>query len=127
MAQIKNNKQQQIANSSKTFFCWGYEEDLKQAYAFYSARYDNISYEEFLHLKITDTAIKISSIPKDEPLYEIIKARTIDTSKIKDKDQKDYWNELKELHKIPQIFLSTKEVDEILKTAINGYKIGGLK
>lgn len=73
----------------------------------------NMGYEEF--------SAKLGSIPEKEPLYTIIKSRSIDTTKIKDKEEKKYWNELKRVNKIPDIYLSNKEVDIILKNKVGGF------
>lgn len=67
--------------------------------------------KEFRELPLSDFIRKFKSVPENEPLFTIIKARTIDTSKIKDKQEKKYWNELKRINKIPSEYLS---VDEIL-------------
>ena len=69
---------------SKTYFCFAYPSDLDQAYAFYCARYENISFKEFLGLGITDFMRKFQSIPESEPLYKILKSRKIDLKKIKE-------------------------------------------
>ena len=66
---------------------------------------------------------KLSSIPKDEPLYEIIKSRTINIGKIKNKDEKNYWKELKRVNEIPQIYLTTKEIDSMLSEFTKNKKI----
>lgn len=73
---------------------------------------------------ITDFNRRISYLPETEPLYVRIKARVIDTSKIKDKNQRDYWQDLKDNYKIPQIYLSVKELDDNLieRTKKNGIK-----
>lgn len=83
---------------------------MDQAYAFYCARYKDITYEEFMNLGITDFARKFKSIPESEPLYTILKSRTIDTGKIKDKEEKKYWNKLKRLNQIPSEYISTREI-----------------
>lgn len=83
---------------------------MDQAYAFYCARYENISFKEFLNLGLTDFSKKFASIPESEPLFTIIKSRTIDTSKIKDKEEKKYWNKLKRINAIPSEYLSTDEI-----------------
>lgn len=57
---------------------------------------------------------KMASIPENEPLYKIIKSRTIDTSKIKDKKERKYWQELKKINEIPQIYLPLAEIDKRL-------------
>lgn len=69
---------------------------------------------------------KLNSIPKDEPLYEIIKARTINIGKVKDKEERKYWRELKRVNEIPQIYLSNNEIDNRLKEAIRENKKGGI-
>lgn len=120
---IKNN---QIRNSNKTIFCFAYQEDLDQAYAFYCSRYENISYREFLNLGFFEFKKKIGSIPKSEPLYDIIKSRTIELGKIKDKEERKYWRELKRINQIPQIFISTDEIFRELKGRMKETKqVGG--
>lgn len=120
---IKNN---QIRNSNKTIFCFAYQEDLDQAYAFYCSRYENISYREFLNLGFFEFKKKIGSIPKSEPLYDIIKSRTIGLGKIKDKEERKYWRELKRINQIPQIFISTDEIFRELKGRMKETKqVGG--
>lgn len=95
---------------SKTYFSFAYPKDLDQAYAFYCARYENISFKSFMELGITDFMKKFSSIPEDEPLYKILKSRTINISKIKDKNEKKYWTELKKINEIPSEYLSVDEI-----------------
>ena len=50
------------------------------------------------------------SLPETEPLYKIIKSRTINLGKIKDKNEKKYWQELKRINRIPDEYLSTQEL-----------------
>lgn len=61
---------------------------------------------------------KLNSIPESEPLFKIIKSRTIDLAKIKDKEERKYWRELKRANAIPQIYLSDAEVYANLKKEI---------
>ena len=71
---------------------------------------------------------KLGSIPKDEPLYDIIKSRTINLSSIKNKDERKYWRELKRINQIPQIFISTDEIYRELKSKAKESKyLGGKK
>lgn len=124
MEQIRNNYGRRISN--KTTFCFAYQEDLDQAYAFYCSRYENISYKEFMNLGLFEFKKKLASIPKDEPLYDIIKSRTINIAKIKDKEERKYWRELKRANEIPQIFISTKEIFDNLKGRLNeASQLGG--
>lgn len=83
---------------------------MNQAYSFYCARYRDLTYKEFLELGITDFMRKFESIPESEPLYTILKSRTIDTNTIKDKDERKYWNKLKRINAIPSEYISTNEI-----------------
>lgn len=77
---------------------------------------------------MTEFNRKLSSIPETEPLYKIIQSRTINIAKIKDKEQKKYWREMKRINAIPDIYKSPKELDEELKQSLNKSKfIGGNK
>ena len=102
--------------SNKTYFCFAYPSDLDNAYAFYCARYKDITFKEFLKLGLNDFLKKFGSIPESEPLFTIIKSRTIDTSKIKDKEERKYWNKLKKINAIPEEYLATNEILYDLKT-----------
>ncbi len=104
------------------YICYGYESDLEQMYAFYCARYENISFRDFLKLGIEQFSMKLNSIPKTEPLFEIIKSRTIDLSKIKDKNERKYWQELKKLNKIPDIYKSVEEIEMEMKEQLRNYE-----
>ena len=117
-----NPYHQRLAKRNKTIFCWAYKGDLDQAYAFYCSRYENISYKDFMQLGFFETKIKINSLPKGEPLYEIIKSRTINAYKIKNKDERNYWLEKKRINEIPSVYLPIKEIDDKLKEFINRKK-----
>lgn len=126
MSKIVNEYQVKKSSMSEMAFCYAYQEDLDQAYAFYCSRYENITYEEFLGLKLSEFQKKLCSVPKNEPLYDIIKSRTINISKIKDKEEKKYWLEQKRINKIPNAFYSSTELDNILKKSIRSDNLGGL-
>lgn len=106
--------------------CFAYPEDLEQMYAFYCARYDNISYEEFLKLGYEEFSMKLNSIPESEPLYKIIKSRTINVNKIKDKEERKYWRELQRINKIPDIYKSNEEMNAEMRSALKNSNIGGI-
>ena len=121
-----NQLSQKRKKSNKTIICFAYEEDLDQVYAFYCSRYENISWDKFLKLGFIEFQKKLCSIPKNEPLYDIIKSRTIELGKIKDKEERKYWRELKRINQIPQIFISTDEIYRELKTKAKESKyLGG--
>lgn len=104
--------------------CFAYEEDLDQLYSFYCARYENISYEKFMKLGFEEFSKKLKSIPETEPLHTIIKSRTINIGKIKDKEERKYWRELKKINAIPDIYKSNEEIDREIKQALKNN--GGL-
>lgn len=115
----------QKKKNNKTSLCFAYDSDLEQMYAFYCARYENITYKDFLDLGITDFMMKLNSIPESEPLYNIIKSRVINISNIKDKNESAYWEKQKQTNKIPDIYLSNKELDMNLKEMFKN--VGGIK
>ena len=126
---MKNLPVSKIKNNVRTrnkIFCFAYQDDLDQAYAFYCSRYQNITWEEFLNLGFFEFKKKLSSIPKSEPLYDIIKSRTIELSKIKNKEERKYWKELKRINQIPQIFIRTEDIYKDLKYKMKDNKyLGG--
>ena len=94
-------------------FCFAYYKDLDEAYAFYCARYKNISYDEFLKLPLSEFNRKIASVPESEPLYVIMKSRAINTNLIKDKNEKKYWETLKRENKIPYAYYNNNDTTPV--------------
>ena len=68
--------------------------------------------------------MKIQSIPETEPLYKVMKSRTININEIKDKEERKYWQKMKRNNRIPNVYLSNKEIYENLKES--SQKLGGL-
>ena len=104
----------------KTIICFAYKKDLIQVYDFYCARYQNISYNEFLNMGISEVMMKMESIPESEPLYTILKSRVVNLAKIKDKNERKHWRELKEINKIPDIYLPNEELDINMNNKLGG-------
>ena len=78
-----------------------------------------------MKLGITEVRRKMKSIPENEPLFTIIKSRTINTAKIKDKNERKYWEEMKRINRIPDIYISNQELEIDLKKKLgerNGNK-----
>lgn len=90
-------------------------------YDFYCARYENISFDDFLNKGISDIQRKLMSIPESEPLYNILKSRVINTAKIKNKDERKYWEELKKENEIPDIYIPTEELEINLSKKLGGF------
>ena len=101
--------------------------DLEQFYAFYCSRYQNISMKEFLNLGYDEFRIKINSIPENEPIYKIIKARSINLNKIKDKEERKYWREMKEINKIPDIYKTIEDLNKELEQRMKEGKIRNVR
>ena len=118
------NTYNKIHKQSETTICFAYEDDLIQLYDFYCARYENISWEKFMDLGINEFSKKLRSIPESEPLHNIIKSRTINIGKIKDKEERKYWRQLKEINKIPDIYIPSQELDKTLQSKLGGLKNG---
>lgn len=93
--------------------------DLLKIYAFFCARYGNITYKELLDMGYEEFCSKLNSIPKNEPLYDIIKSRVIKLESIKDKEEKKYWQDLKNANKIPDIYKSNDLINNELKKAMS--------
>lgn len=68
--------------------------------------------------------MKLNSIPESEPFYNVIKSRVVNLAKIKDKDERKYWRELKRDNAIPDIYLGIKEINEKIKNEVKGEKNG---
>lgn len=94
--------------------------DLLKIYAFFCARYGNISYQDLLNMGYEEFSAKLNSIPKNEPLYDVIKSRVIKLESIKDKEERKYWRDLKNANKIPDIYKSNDLVLNEMKTKLNG-------
>ena len=84
-----------------------------------------MSFEKFMKIKKSEFSRKIESIPESEPLYKIVQSRIIDIGKIKNKEERKYWQELKRINRIPDIYLSSEELDNNLKKMVKGDKKNG--
>lgn len=111
--------------NNHTILCIPY--DKEEMYAFYCSRYKDISFKEFMQLGYDEFLMKLNSIPESEPLYKIIKSRSLDINKIKDKEERKYWRELKELNRIPDIYLPNEELDRELKDKVKKEGITNVK
>lgn len=83
-----------------------------------------MSKDEFMKIRLSEFLIKLKSIPEQEPLFKIIQSRVIDISKIKDKEERKYWRNLKRINRIPDIYLSNNELDDNLKNMVRN--VGGI-
>jgi len=117
-AQIIKEELEKDKRSNGIQFCFAYYRDIEQAYSFYCARYENISYNEFLDLGLDEFKMKLASIPETEPLYKTMQSRTINVASIKDKEERKYWNKMKAENRIPDIYLPKEYINKRVKTQI---------
>ena len=64
-------------------------------YMLFGVLIQDMTFNEFLHIRLSEFNRKMKRIPESEPLYKIIQSRVINIGKIKDKEQKKYWREQK--------------------------------
>ena len=98
---------------------------MKDIYPFICRNYGNITYNELMNMGYEEFSMKIGSIPESEPLFTIYKSRSINIEKIKDKEERKYWRELKHINKIPDIYKTEEEINFQLKN--NMHELGGIK
>ena len=110
-----------LKHPHKTYISFAYESDFEQLYAFYCARYENISINSFLNLGVHEFMIKFNSMPESEPLHNIIKSRVMSINKIKDKEERKYWRELKRSNAIPSEYIDDEEIIIQTKEGIKEY------
>lgn len=75
-----------------------------------------------MNLGFFEVSKKMASIPENEPLHTIIKSRAINLAKIKNKEEKKYWQELKRINAIPDLYLPISEIDQRLNEFIKQKK-----
>ena len=115
-----NKEDKKKKKKDETYLCLPH--DMPQIYAFFRARYRISSYNELINMGLEDFGMCMGSIPESEPMFNIIKARIINVGKIKNKDERKYWEEQKRLNKIPDQYLSKKELNKDIQSKI---KLGG--
>lgn len=98
---------------------------MNDIYPFICRNYGNITYNELMNMGYEEFSMKLGSIPESEPLFTIYKSRSINIEKIKDKEERKYWRELKRANKIPDIYKTEEEINFQLKN--NMHELGGIK
>ena len=86
-----------------------------------------MTYDELLKMGYEEFEMKMASLPESEPMFNIIKSRAIKIEKIKDKEERKYWREMKEANKIPAIYLPTKELNAEVESKLKNGGIGKWK
>lgn len=99
--------------------------DLKKIYAFFCRNYKDMTFNEFINMGYDEFNAKLNSIPESEPLYLVFKSRAINLGKIKDKEEKKHWREMKKINAIPDIYKNNDLIQSELK--LNMESLGGIK
>lgn len=109
--------------------CTGKDREATQIYSFeydddyiYSAFLDQYGVDlqdiEYLHWWKFKAMFK--SLKEDNMIVKIMGYRNIDLSKIKDKEQKDYYKKMQKLYEIPVSKNEKEKLDEINNILLNG-------
>lgn len=67
--------------------------------------------------------MKFNSIPESEPIFNILKSRSMNIGEIKDKEERKYWRKIKNANKIPDLYLSNEEIMSNLTKIVRERKI----
>lgn len=67
--------------------------------------------------------MKFNSIPESEPIFNILKSRSMNIGEIKDKEERKYWQKIKNANKIPDLYLSNEEIMSNLTKIVRERKI----
>ena len=116
---IKNQKGNGKGKSVTQIYSFEYDDDY--IYAAFMDQY-NIDLQDIDYLHWWKFKAMFKSLKEDNEIVKIMGYRSIDISKIKDKEQKAYYKKMKDLYKIPtQISKDEEEkLKEIEKALLNG-------
>ncbi len=104
---------------------YSFEHDDDYIYAAFMDQY-GIDLQDIEYLHWWKFKAMFKSLREDNEIVKIMGYRSIDLSKIKDKEEKAYYRKMKELHKIPVSQSEKEKLNEIEKTLLNGGDISKL-
>ena len=106
---------------------YSFEHDDDYIYAAFMDQY-NIDLQDIEHLHWWKFKAMFNSLKEDIKIVKIMEYRSMDLSKIKDKEQKAYYKQMKELYKLPDnISNSEKEkLKEIEEALLSGRDLSNL-
>lgn len=109
--------------------CTGKDREATQIYSFeydddyiYSAFLDQygVDLQDIKYLHWWKFKAMFKSLKEDNMIVKIMGYRNIDLSKIKDKEQKDYYRKMQKLYEIPVSKNEKEKLDEINNILLNG-------
>ncbi|WP_195337068.1 bacteriophage Gp15 family protein [Paraclostridium bifermentans] len=98
---------------------YSFEHDDDYIYAAFIHQY-NIDLQDIEYLHWWKFKAMFKSLKEDNMIVKIMKYRSMDLSKIKEKEQKSYYKKMKELYKIPIHQDEQEKLDEITNALLNG-------
>lgn len=98
---------------------YSFEHDDDYIYAAFMDQY-NVDLQDIDYLHWWKFKAMFNGLKEDNKIVKIMSYRSMDLSKIKDKEQKAYYKEMKELYKIPISKDEENKLKEIEKTLLNG-------
>ena len=98
---------------------YSFEHDDDYIYAAFMDQY-NLDLQDIDYLHWWKFKAMFKSLKEDNEIVKIMKYRSIDLSKIKDKEQKAYYKEMKNLYKIPISKDEEIKLKEIEEALLNG-------
>lgn len=124
---FENNPKKSNGNKSKStkrIFDYEYDSDVifssfLECYGINLQR-DNLHWWEFRSL--------FDNISEETKLYKLLEIRSVNLSKVKDKDKKEYYKKMKELYKLPSEISKDEheKLDDIGKILLEGGDISNL-
>lgn len=104
---------------------YSFEHDDGYIYAAFLDQY-GIDLQDIQYLHWWKFKAMFKALKEDNEIVKIMGYRSMDLSRIKDKDQKEYYKKMKELYKIPISIDEEMKLDQIEKALLNGNDINNL-
>lgn len=98
---------------------YSFEYDDDYIYAAFMDQY-GIDLQDIKYLHWWKFKAMFKSLREDNEIVKIMGYRSIDLSKVKDKEEKAYYRKMKELHKIPVSQSEKEKIDKINEILLNG-------
>ena len=98
---------------------YSFEHDDDYIYAAFMDQY-RIDLQDIEYLHWWKFKAMFKSLREDNEIVKIMGYRSMDLSKIKDKEEKAYYRKMKELHKIPVSQSEKEKIDKINEILLNG-------
>lgn len=114
---IKKSKGNSKGKSTTKIYSFEYDDDY--IYAAFMDQY-NIDLQDIEYLHWWKFKAMFNSLKDDIKIVKIMEYRSIDLSKIKDKEQKAYYKRMKDLYEIPISKDEDKKLKEIEEALLNG-------